>query len=661
MKKNALPVFAFTFLFLFFFQMAGTLVSSIYTLDLLHTSLDVKVLGVLFFFAPVIYLGIRRKAPDWLTWFFFIILSVARGLTPTLDTNGRLLVSGLGTAAALCLFPLLVQIRIKRGAPSRSGEWAALGLAMAVALSTMLRTMNSSIDYSLTIAGAWVGWLMGVLFGLSLVGLEFDQIREPVKTGRKGLTSSLLGIFMVLTLMYFVFSAPAVLSRWTEGNYAGIVLSVCILSLGWVLILMVKPDLVRRLSTGVLISWNLLFSMALLGTILVHRVSFPLKLESYPVVVGTPTILIQVPLILMLLLFPVLYFDMQLFWGKLQRIEASPGQMAGGMLLGSFSLVLLVFMNIFTNVWGYVAPVSPFFRNKFWLPFLLICGLLCLLVVLLRRETLVLEAEKGERSFWIWGLVLVGILVVTANGLYVKTVKPDPHVSINSLTIMTYNIQQGNDSSGEQSYLRQLANIQKVAPDILAIQEGDSTRISLNNVDLVRYYTDKLGYYSYYGPTTVTGGYGTAILSRFPLENTQAFFTFSDQDENGTAEAQIDVDGKKFSIYNIHPDGSDEAKLALARAVLDRSATQTNVIILGDFNMRDYDAGYKLINSVYTNSWINVYPTGISTDGVDMSGKNRIDHIFISKNLMVRDPVYLLPPASATDHPLHWAVIFWDK
>lgn len=661
MKKTIFPIFAFAFLFLFFIQMAGTLVSSIYTLDLLHTSLDAKALGVLFFFAPVIYWAVRRQAPGWMIWFFFGVLFLARGLTPGLDTNGRMLVSGLGTAASLCLFPLLVTARAKGETSSRAGVWAAPGLALAVALSTMLRTMNSSIDYSLIPAGSWVGWGLGVLFGIALAGLEPAQTGEVARPKGRGVTSSVLGIFMVLTLVYFVFSAPAVLARWTEGNYAGIVLSVSLLSLGWFGFILFKPALLTRVTDRVLAGWNLLFSMALLGTTLAHRVTFPASPESAAVVVGSPTFLQQLPLAFMLLLFPVIYFDMQLFWSKLQRAEATPRQMAPGMLLGGFTLVLLVFMNIFTNVWGYVEPVSPFFRNKFWLPFLLICGLLCLLIVLHRQEAPVQDAESGVPPFWAWGLVLVAILVVTANGLFVPTIKVDAHVPITSLKVMTYNIQQANDSSGEQSYLRQLALIQQVAPDILALQESDSARISLNNVDYVRYYADKLGYYSYYGPTTVTGGYGTAILSRFPLKNTQTVFTFSDQDENGTAVAQIEADGKLFSIYNVHPDGSDEAKLAIAHMLLERAATQTNVIILGDFNLRDYEAAYQLINSVYTNSWMNVYPAGISTDGVDMSARNRIDHIFISKHLLVREPVYLLPPASATDHPAHWAVIYWEN
>ena len=51
----------------------------------------------------------------------------------------------------------------------------------------------------------------------------------------------------------------------------------------------------------------------------------------------------------------------------------------------------------------------------------------------------------------------------------------------------------------------------------------------------------------------------------------------------------------------------------------------------------------------------------ISSDGVDMSGENRIDHIFVSPSLGVRNPVYVLPPESATDHAVHWAEIFWKN
>ncbi len=170
-----------------------------------------------------------------------------------------------------------------------------------------------------------------------------------------------------------------------------------------------------------------------------------------------------------------------------------------------------------------------------------------------------------------------------------------------------------------------------------------------------------MGYYTYYGPTPITGTYGTAILSRYPLQNPQTIFTFSDQDEIGTAVAEIEIDGQLFTIYNVHPDGSDTAMLVWAESLLERSKDKFNLIALGDYNLRDDEEAYQLIARVYPNAWESAYPSKISADGTDMSGENRIDHIFYSQSLTVRNPVYILPPQSATDHPVHWAELIWKE
>ena len=39
--------------------------------------------------------------------------------------------------------------------------------------------------------------------------------------------------------------------------------------------------------------------------------------------------------------------------------------------------------------------------------------------------------------------------------------------------------------------------------------------------------------------------------------------------------------------------------------------------------------------------------------------KNRIDHIFLSKDFKVVEAHYLPAPESGTDHPAHWAVVRW--
>jgi endonuclease/exonuclease/phosphatase family metal-dependent hydrolase len=145
------------------------------------------------------------------------------------------------------------------------------------------------------------------------------------------------------------------------------------------------------------------------------------------------------------------------------------------------------------------------------------------------------------------------------------------------------------------------------------------------------------------------------------LLNPGVVFSYSDSDEIGTAEAEIEVADHRFTLYDVHPDGSDTAKLAWAQTLLARAQGKPNVIALGDYNSRKVDPAYLLFAGVYTNAWTSVYPSEISSDGTDMSGRNRIDHIFVSHSLQVHNPRYILPPASATDHPVHWAEIFWGK
>ena len=651
--KNSYPlVIAFGIFFLFFIQLAGILVESIYILDLMNTSLDAKALGLLFFFSPALLLPFRKKFPSWFVWALFGVLFISRGLTPTLNTLGRMVASGVGIGTVLLLFPILLTSRQK-------GFLVSAGLALAVGLSVLLRTLNYSLDLSLTSQGGWIGWGLGLLFGWTLTQLNWEDERTPPHSNGRAV-SAVLGIFLTLALTYFAFSAPAVIARWTQGNYALIVSIVSLLAVGWTFLAVSKPELLGRLSQRGLLIWNLVFTLSLTGTILAHRVSFPLTPDSPAVIVGAPSLLQQIPLILMLLTFPVIFLDLRFFFNSIQQENASPRALIPGMLIGSLALILLVFINIFTNVWGYVAPVSAIFRNQFYLPYLLIAGTITLLIWRQKQaESQPTQNVNGKISLG-WIVLLGAIFLLTGfSALRTDRVQPgNPDKA--SLIVMTYNIQEANDGFAEHSYDRQLAMIQKVSPDILALQESDSARISLNNNDYVRYYASKLGYYVYYGPTTVTGTFGTAILSKYPLENPRTAFTFSDTDEIGTAEAEITVGGRIFTIYNVHPDGSDAAMLAFAKSLLERSRDKANVIALGDYNLRDDEEAFQLIAAVYTNAWTSVYPSKIGADGADMSGKNRIDHIFFSPILRARNPMYVLPPASATDHPVHWAEIYWE-
>jgi endonuclease/exonuclease/phosphatase family metal-dependent hydrolase len=659
MKKVTFPVIVVGIISLFLIQLAGTLVESIYILDLMNTSLDEKALGVLFFFTPVLLYLYRDKRPALSAWILFGILFLARGLTPYLNTLGRMLASGVGTGAGLSLLPFLLTAQSKEESPSGVVSMVPAGMALGVGLSVFLRTVNYGLDYSLFSPGAWVGWALGVILGVFLFSLDWGG-PDRARGGSRPVTSAVTGIFLVLGLAWFAFSAPSVISRWTEGDYRWITIAISALSLAGVGIFLFMPEWTARVPRIWLILWNLAFIGALVGTILTHRVPFPATPSSAAFVVGSPTWIQLFLLYVMLVLYPVIFVDLQVFSNRIRNANSNPRDLVPGTLLGSLILVLMVFSQIFTNVWGYVEPVSPWFRNKFWLPYTVMAGLLFLLAIRKPSNTPESKQEPVFSFSWGWIGILTILFLGTVGAVLVTTRVETFTARENRLVVMTYNIQQANDDFGERSYREQLDWIQDVGPDILALQESDSTRISLNNNDYVRYYAGKLGYYSYYGPTTITGSYGTAILSRFPLENTRSVFTYSDQDEVGTAEAEITVAGKTFTIYNVHPDGSDTAMIVFAETLLDRAADKTNLIALGDYNLRDYEEAYQLIDGVLINAWVSNYPSEISPDGVDMSGENRIDHIFFSPNLSARDPQYILPPDSATDHPVHWTEIIWE-
>jgi endonuclease/exonuclease/phosphatase family metal-dependent hydrolase len=659
MKKSSLSTITFGILFLLFIQLAGTLVESIYLLDLLHSTLDEKVLGVLFFFTPPLLLPFYKKHPRTLLWITFALTALSRGILPYLQVFERMLASGIGVFALVSLFFLFLLTRPEDAERKNIGVWGGAGLGLAISLSVLLRTVYHGVEYSLVPAGGWTGWLLVLLLGAALYLINPQPTETQPQRKPAGVTPAVIGIFMVLTLAWFSFSAPSVIARWTQGNYTLIVAAVSLLSAVWVLLTLMNPGWTTRIGRRALLIWNILFTLAITGTLITQQVALPMAADAVTVIAG-PTAIQLILLALTLLLFPVLFLDIKLFLNPFSENIPAPGRLVPGLLLGTFLMVLLVFANIFTNVWGYV-PLGDFFRGKYWLGYFIMAGLISLCAWWIGKHKTAPSTQPEKAFHWSWALGLGVIAFVTVYAALPNQSKQFSRLPSDSIMVMTDNIQQANDVIGEKSLDRQLALMQKVSPDILALQESDSARISLNNNDYVRFYADQLGYYSYFGPTPVNGTFGTSILSKYPLENVRTAYIYSDKDENANAEAEITINGRTFTIINVHPDGSPAVDMSFARTVIARSQGKPYVIILGDFNLRDYEEAYQLIDSVYTNVWTSIYPGKIGSDGTDMSGENRIDHIFISADLQAQDPHYILTPNSATDHAVHWTELIWIK
>ena len=676
----------FSILFLFFIQLTTVWVESIYRMSLIKLSPGKEMAGVLLLLLPLLLLLVGKRAERVVLWLSVLVLLTARALCPALGAVGLIIVAGTGVAGFLVIlsYSLSVPYRFLQGD-------MGLAVGIAVLLSVTLRSWGSSLDVSMEGTTTVIGWLL-VLYALHLFnreagGWRLEAVGKDTAYGLQftvyRLTSRgvlpLLGLFSSFTFIYLVLSSPAVVSAWSGSNYLiGTALLAASLA-GVILWYAVYGHEEGVPSNKALIVANVFFAALLLEGIRLQIPALPAGPASPPSFAVPARWYMHLPFYLMFLLSPVLVINVRAI-SKLHAF-ARPRSAVLPVMLGMCLLFVLALLLIFTNVWGYVGPIGHMLRNKFYFPFLLAgIGAVVPHLIPARREPRPPEAAaSGLRPLGVAGWVLAALAV---GGVVWNAPKGHPaELDRRPLTIMTYNMQQGSEVGGDRNYREQLALLRKVNADIIGLQESDTARPSGGNVDAVRYFADGLGYFSYYGPNTVAGTFGTAILSRFPISNPRTFFTFSDVDETATAEGEIEVGGNTITFFCNHPAGHRESKTAHIEALAAEAAKYPRVISVGDYNFDQNSPWYQTITATLNDSWLSLYPdatgklpqmmtgTFVPTRKtrrikVDQDGRlnmtDRIDHIFLSHNFRVLESYYLPPPDSETDHPAHWSVIGWE-
>jgi endonuclease/exonuclease/phosphatase family metal-dependent hydrolase len=525
-----------------------------------------------------------------------------------------------------------------------------LAIANAIIAYAVLRAANHSLD--LYMAGSLWGLLpiLGLLPLLLLEGV-WHQI-PPTPSERGGALLPSLALFAHLTLIFLAISCPDSVSAWFV-THDETISNFYLLAFAFVIMAFSRDIAIVRLFGS-----TLCFS-ALIALIYFVRVDFPtaagqtVSISQDPGATGfvlTLAFWLSTPMVMMSAgnLMPML-------------TGRSPLQLLASLVAGLYFLVFIALLLTFTNVWGYVEPISPLLRNQFSLPFML-----CALVALLPLPFLWKKGYGTTRSL-AEPMFVIYIVVLTAFGGWSKPDIPTPDPSKNTFTVLTYNYQQGSRADGDQAYVAQCDFIRRVNPDIVALQESDTARPSGGFVNSAKYFADTLGYHLYYGPTSVAGTFGTAILSRFPMRYGRTIYTYSDVDEVGTAVVDLKIGDKLVTLYNNHPAGSDTVMNAHADMLVKEIQHGGPVIAAGDFNSRPDEAPYKAIAATLNDSWATLHPTGkgpgynLNTNApkgeIDMT--RRIDHIFVSEHFEVVSTHYILPPDSVTDHPAHWAVLRW--
>jgi len=663
MRSKSKLVLVYGVFFLVFLQLLSDFIETIYAFGLLQTSLTGEIASVVLLFAPLALLFARKGCSKTALALLGGVVLVARLVMVWLVSGEKLIAAGIGTGGWLVLFPAWLWTVACAVPPADDQNAPAvtlgLGLALGLGLSILLRTLGAGFDISTYGVTQVIGWVIAAAGGLGIAWLIRSSGALPAAVDsprpRFGKVLGLsVGLVSALTFVYFALMSPNVIARWTGVAYPFVV-SGLMLALGvWGWLLIAHPRWLLRLPSAVVLLWNGVFILALALTLRAHQIDFPADASAYPL--AEPAVMWwgRLALWALLLTCPVVVLDFALCLRELLALRPTLPQLGGGFAVGALWLLMLILAQVFTTVYDYIPVIGPWFRDRFWLVFLAV-GLGCALPVLLaRRGDDSPGAERptpGGAPFTLVWAGLCALIIVAAWGLSPRP--PAPPADAGALRVMTYNIQQGYSADGVKDFAGQLAVLRGADADIIGLQESDTNRIAGGNADIVGHFARALRMYSYYGPSTVPGTFGIALLSRYPIEAAETFYMYSLGEQTATIAARVRVGERSFNVYVTHL--GNGGPLVQQTAILEWVRGQPDVILMGDFNFRPDTEQYRLTTADFADAWLVQTEPPVIDPG--FNPQRRIDHIFVSPGTQVLQTRYLVTPHS--DHPALWADVTW--
>ncbi|MCJ7550739.1 MAG: hypothetical protein MUQ30_13785 [Anaerolineae bacterium] len=372
-RRDDGEIVVYTILFLFFFQLIREFVEAIYAFGLSGTSIPPEIVSIVLLFSPVVLVFWPReremKQRVFLALTFIILLS--RVIAVLLDTRGRMLLAGVGVAGALVWFPSLLW-RSGQGDTQQAQRRLTIGLMMAVLLSILFRVLGSGLDLSSQGPFRPLGWLAAALATLCVLRRPRDQApvqasvsRHRASFGRLVLLA--LGMTSVFILLYFAFTSPNVMARWTGAGYPAVVTALALGVVLFVALGVLRPSRMAGPRLGLLWVLNGLFVLSLIAALWPHQLVFPTDAGGYPFYAPDVSFVQKVPLVVLLLLWPVIFIDFALYVREAVSTRPSLRTLGGAFTISSLFLALMIFAHVFTTVYDYIPVVGPAFRDRFML------------------------------------------------------------------------------------------------------------------------------------------------------------------------------------------------------------------------------------------------------------------------------------------------------
>ncbi|AZO93199.1 endonuclease [Halocella sp. SP3-1] len=191
--------------------------------------------------------------------------------------------------------------------------------------------------------------------------------------------------------------------------------------------------------------------------------------------------------------------------------------------------------------------------------------------------------------------------------------------STSSIKIMTYNIQHGRGINGKLALDRIAGVIKDSGADIVGLNEVDQRQKRSNFVDQVAYLAERLDMNYVFGPTLkgISGNYGNAILSRFPIESAENYLLTSKNSEARallTTEVNLSAN-KSITVFVTHLSIEQQDRKQQMEEIEDYiSQEKDSYILMGDFN-KILDLSFGLTPLI---SGLKSFPADLPSEEIDL-------------------------------------------
>ena len=160
-----------------------------------------------------------------------------------------------------------------------------------------------------------------------------------------------------------------------------------------------------------------------------------------------------------------------------------------------------------------------------------------------------------------------------------------------NLRVITLNTRHGEVEKGIIDGIKQASEIKKYNPDIVLLQEVDMYTDRVKGIDELQIFKNVTGLqYTTFGSNIdfENGGYGNAILSKYPIIKSENYINTKFIKENrGFLYVELLIGGKTIDVFNTHFPVRESERFTFAKHInrILENKKCSEIIIGGDFNL----------------------------------------------------------------------------